>query len=168
MAMPSSPVGRRQPPQRLITFMNPLVRGLLASPLHGPFDPALLTLHVRGRRTGRRFDIPVGYVDLDGRLLVVTTHGWRANVRGGCEVEVTHGGRRRRMHAELDEDPASVAATLRLITERAGWHVTRRLTGMVTDDDLPPTLADLESAARAYDLAVVALTEPGAGTSAGG
>ncbi len=62
------------PPQVLINLVNPLVRFALSSPLHGVLDSALLTLHVTGRVTGRRFDIPVGYVDVDGRLVVVTQH----------------------------------------------------------------------------------------------
>lgn len=163
--MTGTTVSRRLPPQRLITLMNPLVRGLLASPLHGIVDPALLTLHVTGRRTGRRYDIPVGYVEIDGRLLVVTQHRWRLNLRGGGDVEVTRHGSRRDMRAELDEDAASVARTLRGMTDRIGWRATRRETGLQTPDGHTPTLAELESAARTYDLAVVTLTETGGGGS---
>jgi len=63
IAMATTTVSRRIPPQRLLTLMNSLVRGLLASPLHCAVDSVLLTLHLVGRRTGRRYDIPVGYVD---------------------------------------------------------------------------------------------------------
>jgi F420H(2)-dependent quinone reductase len=167
IAMAGANVTRRIPPQRLVGLMNPLVRGLLASPLHGLVDSALLTLHVRGRRTGRRYDVPVGYGDLDGRLLVVTQHAWRANLRGGHDVEVTRAGRRQAVHAELDEEPATVAATLRRFTERAGWRATRRLTGLGTKDGHVPTLAEFEDAARAYDLAVVTLAETSDGRSPG-
>jgi hypothetical protein len=75
-------VGRSIPPQRLINLMNPLVRSVLQSPLHGELDGTLLVLHLTGRKSGRRFDIPVSYVDFDGRLIVVTQHKWRVNVRG--------------------------------------------------------------------------------------
>jgi hypothetical protein len=159
--MASTTLSRRLPPQRLITLMNPLVRGLLASPLHAAVDAGLLTLHLTGRRTGRRYDIPVSYIDLDGRLIVVTQHRWRANLRGGQDIEVTHRGQRRPAHAEVDEEPASVGVALRHLTERAGWHVVRRLTGLATTDDLAPTLDELETAARAYDLAVVTLIPDG-------
>lgn len=165
IVMTGTTVSRRIPPQRLISLMNPLVRGLLASPLHGAVDSALLTLHLIGRRTGRRYDIPVGYVEIDGRLLVVTQHRWRANLRGGRDVEVTRRGHRHGVHAELDDDPASVARTLRGMTERIGWKATRRQTGLETPDGHTPTLTELEVAARAYDLAVVTLTETGGGGS---
>jgi hypothetical protein len=165
IVMTSTTVSRRIPPQRLVTLMNPLVRGLLASPLHGAVDSALLTLHVTGRRTGRRYDIPVGYVEIDGRLLVVTQHRWRANLHGGRDVELTLHGRRRGMYAELEEDPASVARALRVMTERIGWRATRRQTGLQTPDGHTPTLTELEVAARTYDLAIVTLTEMGGGGS---
>jgi hypothetical protein len=163
IVMAGTTVTRRIPPQRLVGLVNPLVRRLLASPLHGAVDSALLTLHLTGRRTGHRYDLPVGYADMDGRLLVVTQHRWRANLRGGCDIEVTSSGHRRAMHAELDEEPASVGRTLRVLSERAGWRAVRRLTGLATADGRVPTLAELEAAARTYDLAVVTLTETGGG-----
>ncbi len=150
-------LSRRVPPQRLIDLVNPGVRALLSSPLHRPLDPALLVLHVTGRRTGRRYDIPVGYVDLDGRLLVVTQHRWRANLRGGGDVEVTLRGRRRPMRAELDDDPASVAVTFRRVIDRFGARTARRQLGLRFDPDHPPTVTELEGAVRAMDLGVVTL-----------
>jgi hypothetical protein len=48
IAMTGTAVTRRIPPQRFVNLVNPLVRGLLASPLHGAVDSALLTLHVTG------------------------------------------------------------------------------------------------------------------------
>jgi hypothetical protein len=157
----STTVSRTIPPQRLITLVNPLVRGLLTSPLHGAVDSVLITLHVTGRRTGRRYAIPVGYTEFDGHLLVVTEHRWRANLRGGQDVGVTRYGRLCSMHAQLDESPASVASTLHMIADRMGWKAAGHLTGLKTPDGQPPTLAELEDAARAYDLAVVTLTETG-------
>ena len=90
----STAVSRRIPPQWIINAINPLVRAMARSRLHPMMDDAVLVLHVVGRRTGRRYDIPVGYLAVDGRLVVVTQHAWRANLRGGISVEVTHAGRR--------------------------------------------------------------------------
>ncbi|HVN10904.1 MAG TPA: nitroreductase/quinone reductase family protein [Kineosporiaceae bacterium] len=151
-------VTRDAPPQRLVTLFNPVVRGLLASPLHRVADGALLVLHLRGRRTGRRYDIPVGYVDLDGRLVVVTQHAWRVNLRGGADVEITHRGRRRQMHADLDEEPTAVATVLRAVIERIGWRAARRQTGLVVHVGRTPTLDELEQAVREYHLGAVTLT----------
>jgi hypothetical protein len=153
-------VTRSTPPQRLVTAMNPVVRAVLRSPLHGAVDRGLIMLHVAGRRTGRRYDIPVGYVDLGGRFLIVTQHAWRANLRGGVTLDVTYAGRRRPMRAELDEDPASVAATLHTVLQRIGRSAARRQTGLTVTVDRAPTLAELEEAVRAYDLAVITISAP--------
>ena len=89
-------VGRSIPPQRLINLVNPVVRAVLQSPLHRTLDSALVVLHIAGRKTGRRYDIPVSYVDIDGHLIVITQHTWRVNARG-ADVEVTYRGHRQMM-----------------------------------------------------------------------
>jgi len=65
-------IARHTPLQRLINLVNPLVRGLIHSPLHGAVDDALIELHVTGRKTGRVYRIPVGYIHDGDHLLVVT------------------------------------------------------------------------------------------------
>jgi len=152
------------PPQVLINVVNPLVRFALRSPLHGVLDSALLTLHVTGRATGRRFDIPVGYVEKDGRLVVVTQHRWRGNLRAGGDVEVTFRGRRGWMHAQLDEEPALVAFLLRGVIEQIGWQAAGRRLGLKVAAGRTPTVAEVEEAVRQYDLATIALTPSGAPT----
>jgi F420H(2)-dependent quinone reductase len=153
-------IRRSTPPQRMINTLNPIVRAVLRSPLHRTVDSALLTLHVVGRRTGRRYDIPVGYVELDGRFVVVTQHKWRANLRDVLNVQVTHAGRRRTMRVHLDEEATSVAATLQRIIERDGWRVARRQVGLTIDVQRTPTLIELEEAVREYNLVTLTLTEP--------
>ena len=167
-------VTRSIPPQRLVNGINPVVRALLTSPLHAAVDGSVLMLHVTGRRTGRRYDIPVGYVPLDGRFLVVTQHPWRANLRGGADLEVTHHGRRRRMHADLDEDVDPVARILRAVIEQIGRRAARRRLGLQIAVDRTPTQAELEAAVHAFHLATIVLTTPegnreppGPGTSEG-
>jgi hypothetical protein len=152
------------PPQVLIDVVNPLVRFALRSPLHGVLDPALLTLHVSGRVTGRRYDIPVGYVDIDGRLVVVTEHRWRGNLRGVRDVDVTYRGRRTSMHAQLDEEPARVAFILRAAIEKIGWQAAGRQLGLTVTARRTPTVAELEEAVQHYDLGTITLTPAGSAT----
>lgn len=52
------------------TRLNPLLVALLRSPLHGLASRGLLLLGFTGRRSGRRFTIPVGY-QRDGDELTV-------------------------------------------------------------------------------------------------
>ena len=154
----STAVGRSIPSQRLVNVVNPGVRALLRSPLHSVVDQALLMLHVVGRKTGRCYDIPVGYVALDGRFVVVTQHAWRANLRGVACVDATHAGHRWSMSVDLDEDRSSVAATLHSVIEQIGWQAARRRLGLTITVRRTPTLAELEEAVAEYHLATITLT----------
>ena len=151
-------VKRTVPPATLIRLGNPLVRLLARSPLHEMLDGSVVLLHITGRKTGRRYDIPVNYVDVDGRLMVVTIARWRANLRGGASVEVTLRGCRRPMHATLTEDPAAVAVSYQTLISRLGWAKARRHLGISVRDGRPPTVLELKDAAREYGWSVITLT----------
>jgi F420H(2)-dependent quinone reductase len=152
-------IRRRTPPQRLVTALNPVVRAALRSPLHALLDNEMIIMHVTGRWTGHRYDIPVGFTDPGDRLVVVTQRGWRRNLRGGADVEVTRYGRRAPMRAELDEDPASVAATVHEVMARIGPQEARRRLGIIVDSGHEPDPAQLTGAIRDLDLAVITLTD---------
>jgi hypothetical protein len=137
---------------------NPLVRMLLGSPLHGVLGDSFLVLHLTGRKTGRRYHIPVGYVDMEGRLAVVTVARWRVNLRGGADVEVTLHGCLRPMHALLDEDPASVAVGYQAMIDRLGWKKAQRQLGISRPDGRAPTVLELNDAAQEYGWSVITLT----------
>jgi len=154
----TSTVKRSVPPPTLVRMGNPLVRMLLGSPLHGVLDDSFLVLHLTGRKTGRRYDIPVGYVDMKGKLTVVTVAGWRVNLRGGADVEVTLRGRLRPMHALLDEEPASVAVSYQAMIDRMGWKKAQRQLGISLPGGRAPTLTELKDAGREYGWSVVTLT----------
>jgi hypothetical protein len=151
-------VKRSVPPPTLVKMGNPLVRMLLGSPLHGLLDDSLLVLHLTGRKTGRRYDIPVDYVDMEGKLTVVTIARWRVNLRGGTDVEVTLHGRLRPMHALLEEDPASVAVSYQALIDRIGWKKAQRQLGISLPGGRAPTVLELKDAAREYGWSVITLT----------
>ena len=151
-------VKRSVPPPALVKMGNPLVRMFLGSPLHGLLDDSFLVLHLTGRKTGHRYDIPVNYVDLEGKLTVVTVAKWRVNLRGGADVEVTLHGRRRPMHALLAEDPASVAVSYQAMIDRMGMRKAQRQLGISLPGGRVPTALELKDAAREYGWSVITLT----------
>ena len=50
--------------------VNRVTRPMLRSPAHGVLSDKLLLLTVTGRRSGRRFSIPMNYLEQGGRLLL--------------------------------------------------------------------------------------------------
>jgi deazaflavin-dependent oxidoreductase (nitroreductase family) len=93
---------------------NLFMIGLLRSPAHRLVSGSLLLLSFRGRRSGRRFTIPVMYAERDGTLTVFVGHPdrktWWRNLRQGAEVEVRLHGDRLRGQAAVASD-AAVART---------------------------------------------------------
>ena len=150
-------VERVRPPLLLVRLANPVMRRLLASPLHALASSQLLLLHFTGRRSGRRYSVPVGYHDLDGVPSVLTNSGWRLNFRGGADIEVTLRGRRRPARATLVEDPATVAAVYQDTTDRLGWRAAQRRLGIRINVGRAPTRDELVEAVRASGLAIVRL-----------
>jgi deazaflavin-dependent oxidoreductase (nitroreductase family) len=108
------------------TRLNPLISGILRSPLHWLLSPGLLLITVTGRRTGRRYTIPVGY-QRDGETLAVMVSeagrkSWWRNYREPGPVEVRLRGRSHSGRAELvapatDEFRRSATRTL----QRMPW-----------------------------------------------
>jgi deazaflavin-dependent oxidoreductase (nitroreductase family) len=81
---------------------NVTARAVLRTPLlHRLVSNRMLIITVMGRRTGKRFRVPVGYVGIDGRLLIGTGGNWYRNLRPDTPVEVLLRRRRMRMQPEV-------------------------------------------------------------------
>lgn len=83
---------------RWTTRLNPLVVRLLRSPLHHVIGGGLMLITVTGRRSGRRYTIPVGY-QRDGDVLHVLVSKarrkqWWRNFRAPAALEVELRGER--------------------------------------------------------------------------
>jgi deazaflavin-dependent oxidoreductase (nitroreductase family) len=77
-------------------LVNRLVLGLLRTPLLSrALGRRLVTLYVTGRKSGRRYVIPVAYTRHDGDLLIGTPFGWGRNLRSGEPVTIRLRGRLR-------------------------------------------------------------------------
>ncbi len=119
---------------------------------------SLLLLHLTGRKTGRAIDVPVAYASVGERLLVLTTSGWRVNLRGRPDVEVTLRGRRVGARAELVEDPDAVAQVYGARIADVGHAKAGRRMGIRINVDRMPTHEELVEAARRDRLSVIYLT----------
>ena len=72
---------------------NPLVGLILRSRLHGLMSAALLIITYRGRKTGRKFSLPVQYAQ-DGNIIYIVPgmpeqKTWWRNLKGGAPVQLS-------------------------------------------------------------------------------
>lgn len=90
---------------------NRVVRGLLRTPLLARLvGTRLITVYVVGRKTGRRYAVPVAYRQHEGVLLFGTEFRWVRNLRTGEAVEIRLNGRRRTADVTVTSDEAGVVA----------------------------------------------------------
>ena len=127
------------PPKPVLRVVNPVMRLLLTSPLAARMPRAMAVLEFTGRRSGRRFAVPVGVHEVKDGPVVFTEAAWRRNFAGGREVTVRRGRARRPGRGVLVEDPEVVALTLGDAVERVGARNLAMRTApgrQVTHDDL--------------------------------
>ena len=96
-------------------FVRPLLRSSAGKGIH-----ELALLSFVGRRSGKRYEVPVEYHELDGEPLILTASAWRVNLRGGADVQFVHRGQRVPMRAELIEDADEVASLYEALIEQIG------------------------------------------------
>ena len=90
---------------------NRITRGLLRTPLvcRG-IGKLLLTVYVVGRKSGKRYVVPVAYTRHDGALLIGTPFGWVRNLRTGTPVNIRLKGKLRQADVEVYVDEPRVVA----------------------------------------------------------
>ncbi|MGA2112603.1 MAG: hypothetical protein ABSG98_10725 [Anaerolineales bacterium] len=106
-------------------FGNPLVGLILSSPLHPLLSQSLLVLSYRGRKSGKRFDIPVEYAQSGETLCILPGRPeqktWWRNFRGGTPVDILLRGHRLHGLASLldgREDAFALAQALAIYLRR--------------------------------------------------
>jgi len=133
--------------------VNRITRGLLRTPvLCKGIGKALLTVYVVGRKSGRRYSVPVAYVEHDGALLFGTPFGWGRNLRTGEPVDVRYLGKRRPAEVKVVSDEAGVVELYEVMV-RANRNFAK-FNKISIDGAGNPSAEDLHAAwaagARAY------------------
>lgn len=100
-----------RPPLAVIRVLNPIMRFVLRTPL-GRLVRQFALLEFSGRRSGRRYRIPVGWHESNGEPVVFTPAPWRINFAGGARTTTYYRGRRTEMTGLLVTDPLAVASAL--------------------------------------------------------
>ena len=96
---------------------NRIMRGLLRTPLLSrAVGGRLVTLYIVGRKSGRRYTLPVAYTPDEGDLLIGTPFGWGRNLRTGEPVEIRLKGRLREADVVAYSDEADVVRAYAVMT----------------------------------------------------
>jgi hypothetical protein len=120
----------------------------------------LMVLSFTGRKSGRRYSIPVSAHQINRDLYALAGAAWRLNFRGGAPAEVLHDGKTTTMHGELIEDPSTVADLSRLCAESYGVKRAQRMMGLKFRNERIPTAEEFAEAATANHLCAIRFTPP--------
>lgn len=90
-------------------LINPVMRWGLAGPLHARFgSDTLMVLSFIGRRSGKRYRFPIGYMRQGSTLVSYSPFSWWRSLSSGAPVTVTVRGRALQGRAEAITDTAIV------------------------------------------------------------
>ncbi|GAB2959153.1 hypothetical protein LWP59_11695 [Amycolatopsis acidiphila] len=151
------------PPAAVVQVLNRVLLAALRTPLGKPVNRAVLVLRFTGRRTGRRYDVPVTAHRNEGSLMVLTSAPWRVNFRGGRDVDVTFEGRTTPMRGVLVEYARTVAETYARRIEELGVRQAQRQLGIRINVPRVPTTEELVAAVERERLSIIWLKPRTAG-----
>ena len=124
-------------PDAVFAVVNPLMKAILRSPLHGLVSGSLLTLEFTGRKSGDTYRTPVGYTRFGDTLYLFTHSPWWHNFEEPAEVVVRLEGERRTGMATAYPDPEEVAERVLRVIESEGVEVTRRIGLEIEGEGVP-------------------------------
>jgi hypothetical protein len=129
--------------------LNPLVQGLLRSPMHGIASANLCIFHYRGRRSGRPFTTPLSFMQEGSLVRLLSSHNtrWWNNFLDGptvVEIEIARKTHRAKAQTLVEDGPEyrdGIRAFLTAVPRDA------RVYGIKLDKDGKPREQDIERAA---------------------
>jgi hypothetical protein len=146
------------PPDAMLKAVNPILRFLLRTPIMGPGRERLMVVSFNGRKTGRRYAIPLSAHRIDNDLYALTAAPWKSNFRDGATADVLHNGKSTPMRGELIKDRSVVADLFRRCAESYGVKTAERMMGLKFRDRRVPTFDEFAEAVDRDGLAAVRLT----------
>jgi deazaflavin-dependent oxidoreductase (nitroreductase family) len=125
--------------------VNKVIRGLLCAPLLSRYmGKRLVTLYIVGRKSGRRYAVPVAYTQFEGSLLVGSQFPWIRNLRTGETVEIRLTGKRRQAQVRVLTDQTGVVEHLALMCRDN--HQFAKFNQIALDHNGDPVSEDLHLA----------------------
>ena len=131
--------------KRLYRVINPVVKKILRSPLHGVLSQNTLLLEFTGRKSGRKLSTPVSYHSSDGVAHCFTRKSfvWWKNLNSAESVYVTIKGKRHLVNPEVEAENSEIKG-------RALRHFLRAVprdaphSGVSLDTNGDPSVDDIQ------------------------
>ncbi|MEM6582981.1 MAG: hypothetical protein AAF699_16995 [Pseudomonadota bacterium] len=137
--------------KQLFRIINPIVRTLLRSPLHGLMSANTVLLKFKGRKSGRAFILPVSYFQQQNQIICCTAKDniWWRNLLQAEGIHLVLRGKRRQGKLRIVRDDSD--NTLALLRDFL-LHVPRdaRHAGVGMDGEGKPLESDLRSRADQF------------------
>ena len=138
---------------RLFAFVNPFVVFLARSFLHPLISHQVVVLAFNGRRSGRRYAIPVSFLRSDDEVQCLTARDgvWWRNLQEAAPVQLTLGGQSLHATAYVEvENEQQIRSALRLFCLRS--RVSAYFSGVAIDSNGEPDEVDLSRSAQQHVL----------------
>jgi hypothetical protein len=146
------------PPDALLRAVNPIMRFLLRTPVAGPAREQMMVVSFNGRKTGRRYSIPLSAHRIDNGIYAITSAPWKLNFSDGAAAEVLLNGKTTTMRGELIQDREVVADLSRRCAESYGVKRAQRMMGVKFRDQRIPTVEEFAEAVDREHIAAIRLT----------
>ena len=136
--------------------LNPFMTTVLKSPLHGLVSGSTMLITFTGRKSGKQYATPVGYMRDGETVLCSTEANWWKNLRGGANVTLRIRGRDYEGFATpISGDIPRIAEGLRrFLIQNPSWA---RFADVSLDEEGIPRSEDLERAAESTTLIEIGL-----------
>jgi hypothetical protein len=130
---------RQQGPKIMFKLLNPLMKLVLNSPLHGGLSKRVMVLSFTGRKTGKRYSTPVSYTWEEDHVIVVTFSPWWKNFKEPAPVQMRIQGKSVSGTAVLVNDPVRIKQILQALLHTNGKEIMQRMGMWIEDlDSLSP------------------------------
>ena len=140
-AFPSKEKGRQsqQGLKLIFRLLNPLMKLILNSPLHGGLSKRVMVLSFTGRKTGKHYSTPVAYAWEGDHVIVVTFSPWRNNFKEPAPVQMRIQGKSVSGTAVLVNDPARIKQIVHTLMHSSGKEMMQQMGLWIEDlDSLSP------------------------------
>lgn len=114
-------------PKFAFYIINPLMKLILRTPLHGLVSDDLTLITFTGRKTGKKYTTPVGFIEMNGSIMMFTDSPWWRNIEEEPNITLRLKGERVQGQAEIISDPDLIREYLQKMVEKRGEEMVHRM-----------------------------------------